>query len=360
MAPPNAEEQEALDLHNHGLSPLPVRKLFFSADTLLARKEVGNADLLWHERMLIGAASWAKTLAERDSGMPPSEQPDGLARCGENIYCSGAGMQGNPRLLATQCWYDEKPMWHGQPVTAESKGSSEEKHYTQTIWMETTHLGIAAATAWSGSTYVVGRYWPAGNCIGMKPAEKVAPPSAPTFQGGGGMRGGDGGGGMGGGMVRPGGFGGGQMGGISGMPSMSVMTNGMCSMGGGGMGAVSGMSGMTVTTNGMGGITVMNNGMPGTIVMSNGEGGISITSSNGGGCMSSTTSATGPRGMNVNTNINGMGSTSGGMMPGMMAMGGVPFEMPPGMQRWMMGGAPPGTRGPTSAWGGPRPWSAFG
>ncbi|KAK6441922.1 hypothetical protein LTR95_001839 [Oleoguttula sp. CCFEE 5521] len=222
--------------------------------------------------MLIGAASWAQTLAERDSGVEHFEQPDGQARCGENLYMAGRGMQGNHLLLATQCWYDEKPMWHGQAVPAESKGSSEEKHYTQMIWIDTTHFGIAAATSRSGTTYVVGRYWPPGNYIGRKPAEQVAPPSAPTFQGGGGMRGGSGGGmrrpggfggGQMGGMSRPGGFGGGHAGGIGqmiGIGGMNRMGGAMGRLGGFGGGQMNSMSGMGGMSNGAGGMTVMNNG----------------------------------------------------------------------------------------------------
>lgn len=37
------------------------------------------------------------------------------------------------------------------------------------VWHGTTHVGIAAAQAESGRTFVVARYWPAGNRIGEEP-----------------------------------------------------------------------------------------------------------------------------------------------------------------------------------------------
>ncbi|KAK6442367.1 positive regulation of epithelial to mesenchymal transition [Oleoguttula sp. CCFEE 5521] len=204
------EEQEALDLHNH------------------AREEVGNKPLLWHVNCAAAAAAYAQTLANADAGLVHSKQPKNDARQGENL-ASSEGEQGNRLLLATQLWYDEKPNWDGGPFSGNNKAEPYvDGHYTQMIWAETTHVGIASATAASGTIYTVGRYYPAGNWIGKKPAEKVAPPSAPTHpQSGAGMRGvaeeppEDDGGGQAGGRPaapnRPGGFGGGQMGGGSGM-----------------------------------------------------------------------------------------------------------------------------------------------
>lgn len=37
------------------------------------------------------------------------------------------------------------------------------------IWHSTTHVGVAAAKADSGRTYVVARYWPSGNVRGREP-----------------------------------------------------------------------------------------------------------------------------------------------------------------------------------------------
>ncbi|KAK6441921.1 hypothetical protein LTR95_001838 [Oleoguttula sp. CCFEE 5521] len=208
------EEQEALNLHNH------------------AREEVGNKPLLWHANCAAAAADYAQKLANADSGLVHSTQPQDATRQGENL-ASSEGEQGSHVLLATQLWYDEKPNWDGGPFTGNKKQKPYvDGHYTQMIWSSTTHVGIASATAASGTIYTVGRYYPAGNWIGKKPAEKMAPPSAPTHpSAGAGVRGGaedekdedDGGGQPGGGSGapnRPGGFGGGQTGGGPGMPGM--------------------------------------------------------------------------------------------------------------------------------------------
>ncbi|OQO15250.1 hypothetical protein B0A48_00633 [Cryoendolithus antarcticus] len=374
MATPNAEQQEALDLHNK------------------AREEVGNGPLRWHAICADAAAAHAKALAQADAGMEHADQPEDASLQGENLAC-GRGMRGRALIIATQGWLDEKPAWQGQAITEQSQKGKEEKHYTQMIWGGSKCFGIAAATGRSGTTYVVGRYYPAGNMIGRKPAEKVAPPSALTSQGVRHMHGGAGrgtGGGMGG-MSRPGGFGGGYMGAMRGMggpggfgsghtgnmghmAAMGAMRGGpmgvMGSMGHaggfgggqmvgrGGMGSMSNVGGgMIIMRNGTGGFTVMNNGGGGMSVMSNGGGGyMSYSSSTGGGMssMSSTTSmgginvntnfnggggmsyvsrTTGPGGMDINTNINGMGGVGG-----MVAMGGMPPGMPPGM----VGMPPPG------------------
>ncbi|OQO15251.1 hypothetical protein B0A48_00634 [Cryoendolithus antarcticus] len=220
MATPDAEQQEALDLHNE------------------ARAEVGSNPLRWHVNCANAAAVYAQELANKDTGLEHATQPDDDSAQGENLASSGSE-PGNQLLLATQLWYDEKPNWDGGPLLGNKSGAQADGHYTQMIWSSTDSFGIASATAASGKVYTVGRYYPAGNMIGSKPAEKVASPTAPSHPqaGGGGTGGtngrpgGNGGGQMGGGPGvpnRPGGFGGGPTGGMPGMPGMApVMMPGM-------------------------------------------------------------------------------------------------------------------------------------
>nr|OQO24390.1 hypothetical protein B0A51_05770 [Rachicladosporium sp. CCFEE 5018] len=220
MATPNAEQQEALNLHNK------------------AREEVGNAPLRWHAICADAAAAHAEALAQADAGMVHANQLEDASLQGENLAC-GRGMRGRALMIATQGWLNEKPAWQGQAITEQSQKGKEEKHYMQMIWGGSNCFGIAAATGRSGTMYVVGRYYPAGNMIGRKPAEKVAPPSALTSQGVRHMHGGGGrgmGGGMRGGMRRSGGFGDVQIGGMGGMGRPG-------GFGGGYMGAMRGMGG---------------------------------------------------------------------------------------------------------------------
>lgn len=95
---------------------------------------------------------------------------------------------GNASLAdATRAWLNEKPNYHGENIP--DGDFAKYGHYTQVcflirprvpcsivilttlcdqcIWPTTTKLGMAAAKASNGATYIVGRYTPPGNWMGQ-------------------------------------------------------------------------------------------------------------------------------------------------------------------------------------------------
>lgn len=101
---------------------------------------------------------------------------------GENLFMSS----GNASLLdGTRAWLAEKSNYHGEKIADGNFGSY--GHYTQVslyakvsnsfnlpmarreqcIWPTTTKVGIAAAKASNGATYIVARYTPPGNWWGQ-------------------------------------------------------------------------------------------------------------------------------------------------------------------------------------------------
>lgn len=101
---------------------------------------------------------------------------------GENLFMSS----GSASLLdGTRAWLAEKPNYHGEKIADGNFGSY--GHYTQVsldasmlnhlnllmtcykqcIWPTTTRVGIAAAKASNGATYIVARYTPPGNWWGQ-------------------------------------------------------------------------------------------------------------------------------------------------------------------------------------------------
>ncbi|KAK2051826.1 PR-1-like protein [Colletotrichum caudatum] len=143
-----ADQQKALDLHNS------------------YRADVGNGPLAWDEDLVKSAQAWANNLAQTGS-FYHDPNPGGQ---GENLYVV-TGSTGNNlfNANAVQNWLDEKSKYNNQPIT--DKGSPnyhDYGHYTQAIWKGTYQIGIATASSGS-STYVVARYFPAGNYLGQMP-----------------------------------------------------------------------------------------------------------------------------------------------------------------------------------------------
>ncbi|OQO13977.1 hypothetical protein B0A48_00852 [Cryoendolithus antarcticus] len=186
------EEQEALDLHNH------------------AREEVGNKPLLWHANCAAAAADYAQKLANADTGLRHSTQPQDATRQGENL-ASSEGEQGNHLLLATQLWYDEKPNWDGGPFTGNNKQEPYvDGHYTQKaddlVQYHTRRYCIGDGREWYD---LHGRQ--VLSCWELDWDEGAAEEEKDEDDGGGQPGGGSGA------PNRPGGFGGGQMGGAPGI-----------------------------------------------------------------------------------------------------------------------------------------------
>ena len=75
---------------------------------------------------------------------------------------------GTPLSYASYSWYSEIKDYSYGPLKNDSN-FYKIGHYTQMIWKNTTHVGIASAISKTGKVYVVARYYPAGNYIGQYP-----------------------------------------------------------------------------------------------------------------------------------------------------------------------------------------------
>lgn len=125
-----------------------------------ARRAKGYGPLSWDANLAAGAHNYAQDLANRGIF-----QHSGTQGQGENLWMT-SGRSGNPFASATQGWLNEGANYHGEVIPQgnfESYG-----HYTQCLWRSTTHVGLGVGVAGNGSTYVVGRYTPAGNMSGQR------------------------------------------------------------------------------------------------------------------------------------------------------------------------------------------------
>ena len=146
----NADAEKSLQVHNS------------------ARAEVGVADLIWSKELERDAKNYAEILASKDNGLVHSKSKN---KQGENLYSwngSSSLFSGIPLSDASYSWYSEIKDYKYGPLKEDSN-FYKIGHYTQMIWKNTTHVGIASATSKTGKVYVVARYYPAGNYIGQYP-----------------------------------------------------------------------------------------------------------------------------------------------------------------------------------------------
>ena len=109
----------------------------------------------WSSTLQAVAQEWANKIAKENKmyHRNPNEY-------GENIYWSmGRELSG---ANVTQSWYDEiKDYKYVSPGFSMKTG-----HFTQVVWVSSTELGCAYATAKDGGIYVVCNYNPPGNYEG--------------------------------------------------------------------------------------------------------------------------------------------------------------------------------------------------
>jgi hypothetical protein len=88
---------------------------------------------------------------------------------GENLYTrTSHPFTHKPLRHAVDVWIDERRNYQGQRI---GRGSSGYGHYTQIIWPETTHVGMASARGRGGRQVIVARYAPGGNVVGRSAYE---------------------------------------------------------------------------------------------------------------------------------------------------------------------------------------------
>lgn len=131
------------------------------------RQEVGVGPLEWSITLAGYAQKWANQLAS--SGCAMKHRPrSGVWKqeFGENLFW---GSDAEVYSVSDACasWYSEKKFYRNAPVG--TGNLSQVGHYTQMVWSQTTHIGMAKAVCKDGSVLVVANYNPPGNYIGRKP-----------------------------------------------------------------------------------------------------------------------------------------------------------------------------------------------
>jgi len=128
-----------------------------------ARAEVGQSDLQWSGKLEREAKRYANLLARRDRGL----KHDMKSKDGENLYMEYGYSNDNYLGRASEAWLSERDEYTYDRVSWSN--SENTGHYTQMIWSNTQYVGIASAISESGTVYVVARYSPAGNILGVYP-----------------------------------------------------------------------------------------------------------------------------------------------------------------------------------------------
>lgn len=127
------------------------------------RTEVGEAPLVWSDKLADSAQSWAEHLANVVHALKHS----GAADTGENLASWTAGHASLTRLV--KIWGDEKRFFVDASFPDISRTGSWQSvgHYSQLVWRKTTEVGCGLATG-GGQDYLVCQYNPMGNFAGEK------------------------------------------------------------------------------------------------------------------------------------------------------------------------------------------------
>jgi hypothetical protein len=131
-----------------------------------ARRAVGVAPLDWDDALADDALAYARELA-RTRRFQHSRQPNGPGHQGENLFTGTRSAYSYAEMV--QFWIDEKKWFVDRPTPdVSTTGRGEDVgHYTQIIWRDTTRVGCAVASN-DSADFLVCRYWPTGNVIGLK------------------------------------------------------------------------------------------------------------------------------------------------------------------------------------------------
>lgn len=129
------------------------------------RDRLGVPRLKWSQRLATQAAQWSVSLARRNV----MEHAAFAVRegAGENLWMGAAGYYSAEDMVGG--FVAERQYFRPGPFPNNSTTGKWEDigHYTQLIWPGTQEVGCAVT---KGGTYdfLVCRYWPAGNMVGVK------------------------------------------------------------------------------------------------------------------------------------------------------------------------------------------------
>eukprot|EP00667_Euglena_gracilis_P001418 EG_transcript_1418 len=178
-ASPSPQKAGAKRSHSQPASS-PQKKGTFR-DTMLAehnrmRALVHLPPLQWDPELEAHAKDYARVLAQlgKSQHSDPADRPGQ----GENL-CRNWGTSMHPVDVAREtCESFEEERQHYAPGMTVKQGNVHAiGHYTQIVWQETERMGAAFAVGQQGGIFVVCRYTPAGNRVGVLPyGRPVTPP----------------------------------------------------------------------------------------------------------------------------------------------------------------------------------------
>ncbi len=130
------------------------------------RVGVRAAPLVWDPQLAADAGDYAAEMA-RTGRFEHSRGPRGTPNQGENLWTGTRGAYRYDEMA--QHWIDERSVFANRPspnfsTTGDYRDAG---HYVQIIWSGTQRFGCAIAVA-ARDEYLVCRYVPAGNVVGMK------------------------------------------------------------------------------------------------------------------------------------------------------------------------------------------------
>uniref|UniRef100_A0A8D0CXX2 Golgi-associated plant pathogenesis-related protein 1 n=1 Tax=Sander lucioperca TaxID=283035 RepID=A0A8D0CXX2_SANLU len=118
-----------------------------------------------------GEVSYAESLASTRILKHSVESSKGS--CGENLAWASYDQSGKD---VTDRWYDEVKQYNfNRPGFSSGTG-----HFTAMVWKSSNKLGVGKATASDGSSFVVARYFPAGNITNQGHFENNVLPAKST------------------------------------------------------------------------------------------------------------------------------------------------------------------------------------
>jgi uncharacterized protein YkwD len=164
--------------HNHHTHPMveasgaataSAQSLSEDQQQLLAshnkeRAKFGAAPLIWSDQLARDSESWAAELAKR--GVMQHASADVRKKAGENLWVGTTGYYLPWQMI--QSFIDEKKYFKPGvfPNVATTGNWVQVGHYTQLVWPETKEVGCALADG-KQDTFLVCRYMPAGNIVGV-------------------------------------------------------------------------------------------------------------------------------------------------------------------------------------------------
>lgn len=130
-----------------------------------ARRDYGVGPLVWDDVLARDARAYAVQLARRNR-FEHDPQSGRKVKQGENLWTGTRTAYRYDEMIGALV--DERRFFMpGRfPAVSRTGDWSQVGHYTQIVWPTTRQVGCATASN-RASDYLVCRYWPAGNVVGV-------------------------------------------------------------------------------------------------------------------------------------------------------------------------------------------------